>query len=252
MSRMMITVIIMFLIVIFNVTCRASTFQALSSFLTVHCKSWRGQEQLELYRNQNRFSDCAVSETHGHQNCFPCCFFLSAGSPAGPSVTPHLFFGHSAAFRLWLMAQPRLERPVPNWWFNIYIRVACHHLIKSTSDFLQLLIIRTIQFSVSILIPFNFFLSCYTSQVLGSCQKPRFRFAVTTLLFFVFPAMAAGYIAPYYPSTTEEEVAGRWTPIFGEEGYVDPWPLTLQKDGFWLNSIKEGITCLKSWSICNA
>ena len=179
-------------------------------------------------------------------------FFLSAGSPAGPSVTPHLFFGHSAAFRLWLMAQPRLERPVPNWWFNIYIRVACHHLIKSTSDFLQLLIIRTIQFSVSILIPFNFFLSCYTSQVLGSCQKPRFRFAVTTLLFFVFPAMAAGYIAPYYPSTTEEEVAGRWTPIFGEEGYVDPWPLTLQKDGFWLNSIKEGITCLKSWSICNA
>ena len=98
----------------------------------------------------------------------------------------------------------------------------------------------------------HFFLSCYTSQVLGSCQKPRFRFAVTTLLFFVFPAMAAGYIAPYYPSTTEEEVAGRWTPIFGEEAYVDPWPLTLQKDGFWLNSIKEGITCLKSWSICNA
>lgn len=75
-SRMMITVIIMCLILIFNVTCRASTFQVLSSFLTVHCKSWRGQEQLELYRNQNRFSDCAVSETHGHQNCFPCCFFF--------------------------------------------------------------------------------------------------------------------------------------------------------------------------------
>lgn len=32
----------------------------------------------------------------------------------------------------------------------------------------------------------HFFLSCYTSQVLGSCQKLRFRFAVTTLLFFVF------------------------------------------------------------------
>ena len=145
MSRMMITVIIMFLIVIFNVTCRASTFQALSSFLTVHCKA-EGSGTAWTVQNQNRFLTVQSARRMDIKIVFHAVF-LSAGSPAGPSVTPHLFFGHSAAFRLWLMAQPRLERPVPNWWFNIYIRVACHHLIKSTSDFLQLLIIRTIQFS---------------------------------------------------------------------------------------------------------
>lgn len=157
-SRMMITVIIMCSWSSFSTSHAEhplSKFYPVTSLSTAKAKGVRNS--LNCTEIRTDFLTVQSARRMDIKIVFHAVFFFCAGSPAGPSGTPHLFFGHSAAFRLWLMAQPRLERPVPSWWFNIYIRVACHHLVKSTSDFLQLLIIRTIQFSVSILIPFIFF-----------------------------------------------------------------------------------------------
>lgn len=113
-----------------------------------------------------------------------------------------------------------------------YIHLSC--MSSSNIYWLLQLFIHIIQFSISIHIILCV-QSCYFFQIfyelLRNCRVSGCSH---------HPAMAAGYIAPYYPSTTEEEVAENTNGL--EEGCfsLSGQTKTLQKDFcFWLSSVKR-------------